>query len=684
MKYLKTILIPTAVFFCSLLVSVSVYAYTYPYDPETGFDVPYTVVTQNVLREPASVVGEVRETAPDSGVLTLTLPNGNRIEFRFPERSKYWSGGLDGNYVYLTGDEYWTIYDKNGSSYQSSINSQFPLFYKNSLFSVIYGGSVPYFFGVDQNTFVKNGSQYWCGSIIRGLDTAHETLYENQNIVTFKGGYEIAPGSFVYADSLSYIYLNDLETDFMRFESDGYFSYSCDGVNFVNISCPDTAVKLTHYNINGTDSIALKCIEGDTDTYAAYPIEELNELWSEYCGTAPCVYLNGVRLGFEQPPIMLDGTIYVPARFLLESSGADIEWDEASQTGRISYAEKTLTVNKDSVTAYINNVPVTLSAPVQIIGGDMMIPLRAIAESLGFGVEWDQASNSIYITVPVDNIRKYISLFPSIERSNVTVNINGMISSNSLACEGRTMVSIDTLRGFFNVVDSENNIRIDDLERYIQSRDSDTVYELELRSPEDFTWDYLDEEYDEYDIVEFHELEPLYRAAVPVRELHFENDIMPVYDLNSVYSRSVNAYFVCIEECADRMDELHYEWVSEDNTLYIYISDDMVRYDDALKAILDKKGIEHESRYTGDYYKDIEVMQKYSNNDLSALVKAGTDSGIICESDYPDGHLRPTRNISHIDLKRMLSGIGYDYTYDDKSTNKPVTQFEFNKVLENL
>lgn len=81
MKHLKNIFISAAILLCTLLIPASAYAYTYPYDPESGFDVPYSVVTQGALEEPASVVGEVRETVPDSGVLTLTLPSGNRIEY---------------------------------------------------------------------------------------------------------------------------------------------------------------------------------------------------------------------------------------------------------------------------------------------------------------------------------------------------------------------------------------------------------------------------------------------------------------------------------------------------------------------------------------------------------------------------------------------------------------------------
>ena len=110
----------------------------------------------------------------------------------------------------------------------------------------------------------------------------------------------------------------------------------------------------------------------------------------------------------------------------------------------------------------------------------------------------------------------------------------------------------------------------------------------------------------------------------------------------------------------------------------------MVTYDNTLKAIFDKKGIKYNEPYTGDYYKDIETVQQYSENDLSALTQAGIISGIIKESDYPDGLLRPTRNISHIDLARMLKGIGYNYSYGEQETNTPVTSEELDKVLSEL
>lgn len=690
MKHLKNIFISAAILLCTLLIPASAYAYTYSYDPESGFDVPYSVVTQGTLEEPASVVGEVRETAPDSGVLTLTLPSGNRIEYALPTLGKFWSGSReDGEYVYTVIGKQWDVYDINGNPVDADYahtKKLLPLYYKGSLFSYDQSN----IFKLDLNTFEKQ-EQYRGGQLINGLDLEHKTLYEYPLRDKFGGGYEITAGNFVFDNSLEYEYLTENESDFMRFESQGYFRYSCDGVRFIKVRCPVSAQKITHYTVNGTDSIALKCVDENNITYAAYSIEDLQEIWDEYCAPSPYVYINGVRLGFEQQPVIIDGTTFMPVRFLLETAGAEVTWDEDTLSAHITYANKNVVITNNTTTAYIDNIPTELTSPARIINGKMMIPLRFISESLGFDVEWDQETMSVNVDVPVDDINRYVPLFPLMETPQITININGKYPIDCLSCNGRTLLSLAVLNNFFYIEDTENDIKINTQEDAVKilSTNEAHEYELELKDPADFnTWNLKDTYAPVSNSSPGGSSAKIYRAFNAVKKIQFKNNAAPVYFIGETPESTDSVwllnYYVCIEECADRLDKLHYEWIAEENTLYVYISDDMVTYDDALKSILDKKGIECSDTYTGDCYKDLEAMQKYSDNDLSSLVSAGIKAGLIRESDCVDGHLRPTRNISHIDLKRMLSGIGYDYTYSDESTNKPVTQAEFKKVLGDL
>lgn len=81
-------------------------------------------------------------------------------------------------------------------------------------------------------------------------------------------------------------------------------------------------------------------------------------------------------------PIILDGNTLIPARFIAESFGAEVLWDEASSQVRIRHGKSTavLTLNSDIMT--VDNKEIKLEVPPQIIHDTTMIPLRKLAEDL--------------------------------------------------------------------------------------------------------------------------------------------------------------------------------------------------------------------------------------------------------------------------------------------------------------
>ena len=669
MKHIHRIMLAAAAAAGLTMFSSAAHAYSYTYDTETGFSVPYDVVTADALPEPVPVVGEVRETAPDSGVLTLTLQNGNRIEYTFPERKKRWSGGRDGFFVYYNVYDKWKIYSSDGSFLQEALNSSYvPLYYKGRLFYNV----PPLFFGADQDTFETRG-QYWAGSITHGLDPTYETLYEYSTYSRFGGGYEITPGSFVTANSLSYGYFSGPETDFMRFKSDGSFLYSCDGVRFVSVQCPDTAVKLTHYVVNGVDSIALKCVDGSNITYAAYPTDTLKALWNEYCSSSPYVYLDGVRLGYKIPPAMIDGTAYVTPNFLFETAGAEVKAAEDGSGVSITYMGNTLTLKTGSTAAKMNGRSIALSSPAMVKDGRLMIPLCETARLMGMTAGINADTGEIYIDAPPDGLYRRFSLFPDFTDSQIRVYINGLAAYNTLSCEGNTLVPFGILYNFYDIEE-------------ILDDDHDTIgYEMELKNAYDFRrndlFELYDTEHPQYS--RFESAGKTYTVLLPERMLSCDGKLIPVYNVYDPYHGSDKLY-VSIEEAADITGSMSYDWNDFSSSLHVYIDSNMVTYDDALRDILDRKGIAHDSSYTGSYFTDIEYMQQYSDNDLSSLVAAGLRSGVIQKSDYPDGKLRPTRTVTHLDLERMLEGIGYNYNYSSGESDKPITRSELDDVLGDL
>ncbi len=88
---------------------------------------------------------------------------------------------------------------------------------------------------------------------------------------------------------------------------------------------------------------------------------------------------------------------YVPVRFVVEFLGGSVLWDSTTKTITISLGgEIKLTVGSD--VAYVNGKAVKLDVPVFIKDNRSFVPLRFIAENLGFKVEWNENDKTIKIT----------------------------------------------------------------------------------------------------------------------------------------------------------------------------------------------------------------------------------------------------------------------------------------------
>ena len=89
-------------------------------------------------------------------------------------------------------------------------------------------------------------------------------------------------------------------------------------------------------------------------------------------------------------PIVKDDRTLVPVRFIAESFGAKVGWDEATQTVTVEGSGKTITLVIDSAEMNVDGQTVMLDVPAQTINDRTLIPLRAIVEVMGKQVFWDE------------------------------------------------------------------------------------------------------------------------------------------------------------------------------------------------------------------------------------------------------------------------------------------------------
>ncbi|MFC3747967.1 stalk domain-containing protein [Paenibacillus sp. GCM10012306] len=109
------------------------------------------------------------------------------------------------------------------------------------------------------------------------------------------------------------------------------------------------------------------------------------------------VFVEGKMQAYTQAPVNVNGNVLVPFRAIFESLGATVKWDSATQTVTATKEGKTIVLKIGSTTAYVNGVPVTLSAAPQLINGSTMVPIRFVSEALGGLVEWSNSSSSVVV-----------------------------------------------------------------------------------------------------------------------------------------------------------------------------------------------------------------------------------------------------------------------------------------------
>lgn len=109
------------------------------------------------------------------------------------------------------------------------------------------------------------------------------------------------------------------------------------------------------------------------------------------------VDVDGTYSLLDTAPTMINNTTFVPLRFIATVLGATADHNEAANTVTVKYNEKEILLWVNSTTARVNGNYVTLSAPATIVNGRVMVPVRFIGESFGAGVLWDESTQKITI-----------------------------------------------------------------------------------------------------------------------------------------------------------------------------------------------------------------------------------------------------------------------------------------------
>lgn len=113
---------------------------------------------------------------------------------------------------------------------------------------------------------------------------------------------------------------------------------------------------------------------------------------------SPTALVNDVAQTLDQPAVVVDGRTLVPFRFIGEALDVTVLWDGVKRQVSAELEDIRVVLTIDSTRALQDGIPRYLDVPAQLINGRTMVPLRFMADCLGFVVTWNQETRTATVT----------------------------------------------------------------------------------------------------------------------------------------------------------------------------------------------------------------------------------------------------------------------------------------------
>lgn len=117
-----------------------------------------------------------------------------------------------------------------------------------------------------------------------------------------------------------------------------------------------------------------------------------------HAAAAISVYLGETQLTFDVAPFVENGRTLVPLRGLAESLGFAVQYDPAEQKITLNKDQTTILLWLDSTRVVVNGQETSIDVPAKAISGRTFVPVRFVAENLGARVSWDEARRAVVVT----------------------------------------------------------------------------------------------------------------------------------------------------------------------------------------------------------------------------------------------------------------------------------------------
>ena len=160
----------------------------------------------------------------------------------------------------------------------------------------------------------------------------------------------------------------------------------------------------TGWTLNENEIIANDIIESeDGDLYCGkstcgkilyrigYYLDYNSSKSTVYVNKIVNVYVNGQKCNNDGISIISNNRTLVPMRAIFEELGAEVEWENETQTATATKDGIRVSVTIDSNKLQKNGEEIELDVPARLVEDSRtLVPLRTISEAFGCQVEWDE------------------------------------------------------------------------------------------------------------------------------------------------------------------------------------------------------------------------------------------------------------------------------------------------------
>lgn len=161
------------------------------------------------------------------------------------------------------------------------------------------------------------------------------------------------------------------------------------------------------------------------------------------------IFINEKEIDFNTAPIVINDRTMVPMREIFEELGYILDWDEKNQKVMAQNGNSVIEMTINDKTAYVNYTSSVLDSPPIIKNNRTFVPLRFISESTGFDVYWNEKEKIIDITPPILDITKsnvndsIVAITTNnMQGSGVIISDTGLIVTNYHVMEDAKYVTI--------------------------------------------------------------------------------------------------------------------------------------------------------------------------------------------------------------------------------------------------